>query len=76
LGDGIFKTRYPQWATVINWYRAGLPKMALKGRLTFTMSNRTLSVRKFSCIPNVTGREIHPRGMTGTEPTPENGRDG
>jgi hypothetical protein len=49
--------------------------MALKGRLTSAMSNRTLSVRKFSNVPNVTKREIHPRGMIGTEPTPENGHD-
>jgi hypothetical protein len=33
-------------------------------------------VQKFSSVPNVTGREIHLRGMTGTRPTPENGRDG
>jgi hypothetical protein len=39
-------------------------------------SNMTLSVRKFSGVPNVTGREIHPRGMTGTRPTPDNGCDG
>jgi hypothetical protein len=56
--------------------RASLPKMALKGRLTSATSNRTLSMRKFSDIPNVTGREIHPRRMIGTRPTPKNGRDG
>jgi hypothetical protein len=50
--------------------------MALKGRLSSAMSNRTFSMRKFSCVPNVTGREIHPRGMTGIVPTSENGRDG
>jgi hypothetical protein len=50
--------------------------MALKGRLTSTTSNRTLSVWKFSGVLNVTRREIHPRGITGTRPTLENGRDG
>jgi hypothetical protein len=50
--------------------------MALKGRLTSTASNRTLSMRKFSGVPNVTGSEIQPCGMTGTRPTPENGHDG
>jgi hypothetical protein len=40
------------------------------------MSNRTLSVRKFSNVQNVTGSEIYPRRMTGTGPTPENGRNG
>jgi hypothetical protein len=29
----------------MNWYRAGLPMIALKGRLTFTMSKMMLSVR-------------------------------
>jgi hypothetical protein len=76
LGDYIFNTRYPKWATVINWYRAGLPKMALKGRLTFTTLNRTLSVRKFSGILNVTRRGTQSRGITKTGPTLENGRDG
>jgi hypothetical protein len=52
-----------------------VPKMALKGRLTYMTSNRMLSVRKFSDILNVTRREIQPHGITGTEPTPENGRD-
>jgi hypothetical protein len=33
-------------------------------------------VRKFSAILNVTGREMQPRGVTDTGPTPENGRDG
>jgi hypothetical protein len=50
--------------------------MALNERLTSTTSKRTLSMRKFSAIPNVTGREMQPRGVTDTGPTPENGRDG
>jgi hypothetical protein len=50
--------------------------MALKGRLTSATSNRTLSVRKFSGVLNVTGREMHLHGMTGTGPTHENGCDG
>jgi hypothetical protein len=50
--------------------------MVLKGRLTSAMSNRMLSVRKFSGVLNVTGREIQPRDITGTGPTPENGHDG
>jgi hypothetical protein len=33
-------------------------------------------VRKFSAVPNVTGREMQPCGVTDTEPTSENGRDG
>jgi hypothetical protein len=33
-------------------------------------------VRKFSAVPNVTGRELQPRGVTNTGPTLENGRDG
>jgi hypothetical protein len=33
-------------------------------------------LQKFSGVLNVTGREIHPRGMTGIGPTPESGRDG
>jgi hypothetical protein len=33
-------------------------------------------VQKFSGILNVTGREIHPHGITDTGPTPENGRVG
>jgi hypothetical protein len=32
--------------------------MALNGRLTSATSKRTLSVRKFSVVLNVTGREI------------------
>jgi hypothetical protein len=50
--------------------------MTLKGRLTSTTSNKTLSVRKFSDVLNVTGMEINPCGMIGTGPTPKNGRDG
>jgi hypothetical protein len=50
--------------------------MALNGRLTSATSKRTLSVRKFSAIPNVTGREMQPRGVIDTGPTPENGCDG
>jgi hypothetical protein len=49
--------------------------MALRGRMTSAMSNMTLSMRKFSSISNVTGREIHPCGITGTGPTLENGCD-
>jgi hypothetical protein len=60
----------------MNWYRAGLPSMALNGRLTSTTSKRTLSVRKFSAVPNVIGGEIQSRGVTDTGPTLENGRDG
>jgi hypothetical protein len=63
-------------ATAINWYRAILPRMALKGRLTYTTLNRTLSVQKFSDILNVIRREIQLRGINDTGPTPENGRDG
>jgi hypothetical protein len=40
------------------------------------MSKRTLSVRKFSTVPNVIGREMLPHGMTDIGPTPENGIDG
>jgi hypothetical protein len=43
--------------------------------LPSAMTKRTHFMWKFSGIPNVTGREIHPRGMTGTGPTLENGRD-
>jgi hypothetical protein len=60
----------------MNWYRAGLPRMALNGRLTSATSKRTLSVRKFSAVSNMTGREMQPRGVTDAGPTPENGRDG
>jgi hypothetical protein len=49
--------------------------MALKGRLTSVTSNRMPFVQKFSGIPNVIGRGIQLRGITGTRPTPENGRD-
>jgi hypothetical protein len=34
-----------------------------------------LSVQKFSAVPNVTGREMQPRGITDTGPTPENEHD-
>jgi hypothetical protein len=54
----------------------GLPKMTLKGRLTSATLNRMPFVRKFSGVLNVIGREIQPCGITGTEPTPENGHDG
>jgi hypothetical protein len=60
----------------MNWYTAGLPRIALNGRLTSATSKRTLSVRKFSAAPNVTGREMQPRDVTDTRPTPENGHDG
>jgi hypothetical protein len=50
--------------------------MGLNGRLTSATSKRTLSVRKFSALPNVTGREMQPRGVTNTRPTSENGCDG
>jgi hypothetical protein len=33
-------------------------------------------VRKFSGVPNLTRREIQPRGITGIGPTSKNGRDG
>jgi hypothetical protein len=49
--------------------------MALNGRLTSATSKRTLSVRKFFAISNVTGREMQPRGVTDTGPTPENKHD-
>jgi hypothetical protein len=39
-------------------------------------SKRTLSMWKFSGILNMTGREIHPRGITDIEPTLENGCEG
>jgi hypothetical protein len=57
-------------------YRADLPMMALKGRLTSATLNWTFSVRKFSSIPNVTGSAILPRGYTGCGPTLENRREG
>jgi hypothetical protein len=50
--------------------------MVLNGRLTSVTSKRMLSVQKFSAVPNVTGMEIQPCGITNTRPTPENGRDG
>jgi hypothetical protein len=46
--------------------------MALNGRLTYATSKRTLSVRKFSAVLNVTGREMQPSSVTDTEPTLEN----
>jgi hypothetical protein len=63
----------PVMAMAMNRYRAGLPMMALNGRLTSATSNWTFSVRKFSSIPNVTGSVMLPRGYTGWAPTPENG---
>jgi hypothetical protein len=57
-------------------YRAGLPMMALNGRLTSATSNWTFSVRKFSSIPNVTRSVMLLRGYTGCAPTLENGREG
>jgi hypothetical protein len=60
----------------MNRYRAGLPIMALKGRLTSATSNWTFSVRKFSSVPNVTGSVMLPMGYTGYGPTPEDGREG
>jgi hypothetical protein len=56
----------------MNWYRAGLPRMALNGRLTSATPKRTLSVRKFSAVLNVIGREIQLHGVTDTGLTPEN----
>jgi hypothetical protein len=50
--------------------------MMLNGRMAFAMSKRMLSMRKFSAVPNVTGREIQPCGITDTGPTLENGCDG
>jgi hypothetical protein len=38
--------------------------MALNGRFTSATSNITLSVRKFSSVPNVTGNVMLPRGNT------------
>jgi hypothetical protein len=35
-----------------------------------------LSMRKFSGAPNMTGRNIQPREITGIGPIPENGRNG
>jgi hypothetical protein len=60
----------------MNRYRAGLPMMALKGRLTSATSKTMFSVRKFSSVPNVTGSAMLPRGYTGCGPSPENGREG
>jgi hypothetical protein len=52
----------------MNRYRAGLPMMALKGRLTSATSNWTFSVWKFSSVPNVTGRAMLPRGYSAVGP--------
>jgi hypothetical protein len=60
----------------MNRYRAGLPMMALKGRLTSATSNYTFSVRKLSSVPKVTGRVMVPTGYMGFGPTLENRRDG
>jgi hypothetical protein len=49
--------------------------MVLKERLTSATSNRALSVRKFSGVPNVTKREIQLPGIIRTGPTSENERD-
>jgi hypothetical protein len=53
----------------MNRYRAGLPMMALKGRLTSATSKTTFSMRKFSSVPNVTGSVMLLRGYTGCGPT-------
>jgi hypothetical protein len=60
----------------MNRFRAGLPMMALNGRLTSATLKTTFSVRKFSSVPNVTESAMLPRGYTGYGPTPENGREG
>ena len=39
--------------------------MALNGRFTSATSNWTLSVQKFSSVPNVTDRVMLPRGNSG-----------
>jgi hypothetical protein len=49
--------------------------MTLNERLTSMTSKRILSVRQFSSVPNMTGREIQSCGITDTRPTLENGRD-
>jgi hypothetical protein len=59
----------------MNWYKAGLPRMALNGTLISATSKRTLSVGKLSAVPNVTRREMQPCGIIDTGPTPKNGRD-
>jgi hypothetical protein len=56
--------------------RSGVPRMVLNGRLISATLKMTLSVRKLSTVPNVIGREMQPRGITDTGPTPENGCDG
>jgi hypothetical protein len=55
---------------------AALPRMTLKGRLTSVASKRTLYVRKFIGILNVTGSKIQPHSITDTGPTQENGHEG
>jgi hypothetical protein len=60
----------------MNWYNIGLPMMALKGRLTSSTSKSLLSVRYFSDVPNVTGRDMLPREMMEPEPTRENRHEG
>jgi hypothetical protein len=48
----------------------------VEGRLTSATLKRILTMQKFSGVPNVTGREIQPCGITDTGPTLENGHDG
>jgi hypothetical protein len=60
----------------MNWYSVGLLRMALNGRLTSATSKRTLFVRKFSVVLNVTGRDMQLCRVTDTGPTSENWRDG
>jgi hypothetical protein len=60
----------------MNWYRAGLLMMALKGRLTSVTSKTTLSVQLFSGVPNIIGREMLPRGVMEPGSTPGNGCKG
>ena len=42
--------------------------MALNGRFTSATSNWTLSVRKFSSVPNVTGSVMLPEGIPDVGP--------
>jgi hypothetical protein len=49
----------------MNRYMAGLPMMALNGRLTSATSNWTFSVWKFSSVPNLTGNVMLSRGYNG-----------
>jgi hypothetical protein len=60
----------------MNWYRAILPRMALKGTLTSAMLKTMLSVRSFSSVPSIIGWEMLPRGMMEPRPTPKNGCEG